>query len=563
MANILRFDPWRHLVNPGLLPTACHWVLAILLMGYCLPALSLDKQGNLVSQPTSNESDPASMGASDQQKETATQAQDKKISSMEERINSLETEVRGNTASIKEIKVQMEETAIQIYEARSKIFAYFDKLEQSITRLNELTQPLEAAKASEESNEDDAKKAGEARLYPGIESNRRGEPLDIFIAAALVLLIPLGWVLIEASRLETASIPQAGMRNLLLISVLLLGYSAIGSFLMYGESILGGMDGQTAHGSALASFWFYQLALVIAAGMVVSTVLSDRISLPAYGIVALILGTVVYPIFGRWVWHGLWPGNKPGWLERLGFEDFAGAAVIYSCAAWFALAWIFVFKPAPADDSPTDMPEEGIITPAYFGLGIFVLWVGWFGLAGGRLDVNEYSSAWLGINTLLAGPAAVLVSFAALMIGRKYQDIHFAYLQLGAGFLAGIVAVSAGLDKFTPLETVAVGAVAGILQTVASGILAKTIFRQDHFRAQMMAVFAICGAWGTIAAGLFGSSGVFGVPDAQQLGIQALGVAVILGFGLLTGLICALGYQGILKACGLGRRLTDSRPSNG
>lgn len=471
--------------------------------------------------------------------------------------------------TIDTLKQQIEETSVKLYETRVKDLDHFKQLEESITLINKYlrekntppsiqNQPLGVSPREAGDHTGDASispvvtgyepTGGEANsaklLNTALDTSSYAAPLEAMLAAVLVFLAPLGFSFLEASRTEQSKIPPILLRNLLVTAIMMLTFATVGSWISYGQSLLTSISPTGSelapNGTSNDTFWLFHLEMTIMVGLVANTILANRISLWGHALIALVLGAVVHPLMGRWIWMGHWLPSHPGWLQELGFLDFAGATVIHSMGAWFSLAWLWRFPQVSHHAS-----DETTGNPVYALTALFVLWLNWFGLAMGYHHLDVQLLALPIINVSLAGATAVLVSFL-MSINRLHTreaDCSLIYFRLATGVLGGLVAVSAGVDRFTPIEAMAVGGLASVLQTFTYRFLQTTFLKQDHTSAALIATHGISGVFGTLCLGFMGSAGNFTVPEIGQLGIQSLGVAVALGFGLLSGLATVIPYR--------------------
>jgi len=505
--------------------------------------------------------------------------------SAEEKVQKVESQTQSDSAdagitdslndnSLNKLRQQIEEISVKLYETRVQDAERFKQLEESMERANEqlkssrkpaaLANHPTGTQGSEVAHKEEAHpvsvEAAEFRLEQeettpessGFDaSSSYAVPLEAMLAAVLVFLAPLGFSFLEASRAEQSKIPPILLRNLLVTAIMLLTFATVGSWISYGQSLLVSISpsgsGLAPNGSTNDTFWLFHLEMTIMVGLVANTILSDRISLRGHALMAFILGALAHPLMGRWIWMGHWMPAQPGWLQDLGFLDFAGATVIHSMGAWFALAWLWRF-PLNSEHSR----DEGVGSPVNALLAVFILWLNWFGLAMGYHHLDIQLLALPLINVSLAGGTAIVVTFL-LSINREQTEkasSSLVYFRLASGVLGGLVAVSAGVDRFTPIEAMAVGGLASLVQTYTYRFLQATLLRQDHTAAALIATHGFSGVFGTLCLGFMGSAGSFTIPEIQQLGIQSLGIAVALGFGSLTGLLSALPYKWVSRLTG-------------
>jgi Amt family ammonium transporter len=220
----------------------------------------------------------------------------------------------------------------------------------------------------------------------------------------------------------------------------------------------------------------------------------------------------VYPISGFWKWGG-------GWLDQLGFYDFAGSIVVHAVGGFAALAGAMVLGPRigrfSSDPEAPHLAGHSLATAA---LGVFILWVGWYGFnPGSQLafsgEANIAATMLIAVNTTLAGAAGAV---ASMFLTRMLDHSHKASLSmLLNGALAGLVGITASCDSVTNVEAIIIGLIAGVL-VVYGNILLQKLKIDDAVGA--WPVHGLCGVWGGIATGIFG---------AHDLGVQILGSLVI------------------------------------
>ena len=222
---------------------------------------------------------------------------------------------------------------------------------------------------------------------------------------------------------------------------------------------------------------------------------------------------MIYPVFGSWAWGSLYKGS--GWLEALGFIDFAGSTVVHSVGGWAALAGAIVLGPRMGkygkDGQVKAIPGHNIPIAA---LGVFILWMGWFGFNAGSTTAATTDIALIAVNTNLAAAAgAVAAMFMAWIMFKKPE----ASMALN-GALAGLVGITAGCANVTPFSAVLIGLIAGTLVVLSVVFVDSKLKIDDPVGA--VSVHGVCGAWGTLAAGLFDAGGF----STKVVGIQLLGI---------------------------------------
>jgi Amt family ammonium transporter len=376
-----------------------------------------------------------------------------------------------------------------------------------------------------------AKKA--VPTYPGDKPKPKNiDILWTLIAAALVFFMQAGFALVEAGFTRAKNAINILMKNLMDFSLGSLAFWAVGFAIMFGATSGGlfggdmffldfwGKVGDTGNGAWMLTFWMFQVVFCATAATIVSGAMAERTKFHAYLIYSVLVSAVIYPVFGHWAWGNLLLGSgNSGWLAKLGFADFAGSTVVHSMGGWIGLAGAIVLGPRIGkygpDGKPRAIPGHNLPLAA---LGVFILWLGWFGFNPGSTTAAIPDIAWIFVNTNLAAAAgAVLAMFTSwTMFGKPDASMAF------NGALAGLVAITAGCDAVSPLGAVIIGALAGVI-VVLSVVTLDRLHVDDPVGA--VSVHGVCGAWGTLAVGIFGGA---------KLWVQAVGVlsAFVWAFGL-------------------------------
>ena len=363
---------------------------------------------------------------------------------------------------------------------------------------------------------------------------------------ALVMWMCAGFTMLEAGSVRTKNAAMICLKNIGLYSIAGLAYFIIGYNLMYGD-LLGGFIGEfkllygaSANEVALVggdaskaaavvaeqeyatmSDWFFQMVFVATTASIISGAIAERVKLLSFFIFTLVLTAVLYPVVGAWTWGG-------GWLDELGFKDFAGSTIVHSTGGWAALAGIIVAGPRLGrfrrDGTVRARPPSNVLVVT---LGVFILWFGWFGFNGGSvLKLGDAASAvtmsHVLVNTNLAAAAGVITAIA---VSRPI----FGRIDLFAGLngaLAGLVAVTAGPDFTDHYWAIIIGAIGALICTV--GIKFLEIVKLDDVVGAIPAhLFA--GIWGTLAVSIAGGGDLL----VQFVGVIAIGAFVfIASFGV-------------------------------
>ena len=341
------------------------------------------------------------------------------------------------------------------------------------------------------------------------------------IAAALVFFMQAGFAMVEAGFTRAKNAVNILMKNLMDFSMGSIVYWAIGFGLMFGASGTGwfGTSGFflsdfTPDGDPwVLAFWMFQVVFAATAATIVSGAMAERTKFTGYLLYSICVCGLIYPIFGSWAWGSLFNGS--GWLEGLGFIDFAGSTVVHSVGGWAALAGAIVLGPRmgkyQADGSVRPIPGHNMPLGA---LGVFILWLGWFGFNPGSTTTADKSIAMIFVNTNLAAATGAILAMITSWVKFGKPEVSMSL----NGALAGLVAITAGCANVSPAGSVAIGAVAGIL-VVLSVLFFDKIKVDDPVGA--VSVHGVCGAWGTLAAGIFNIGGT----TAAVIGVQLVGIA--------------------------------------
>ncbi len=375
------------------------------------------------------------------------------------------------------------------------------------------------------------------------------------IAAALVFFMQAGFAMVESGFTRAKSACNIMMKNLLDFAMGSLAFWAIGFGLMFGATTTGlfgttdfflsGWTGPNGDQWILA-FWMFQCVFAATAATIVSGAVAERIKFTSYLVYSFVVCAFIYPIFGSWAWGSLLNGH--GWLEAKGFIDFAGSTVVHSVGGWCALAGAIVLGPRKGKFGPKGevraIPGHNIPMAA---IGVFILWLGWFGFNPGSTTTGDTSIAMIFVNTNLAAAAGVISAMTLSWIMFKKPDIGMSL----NGALAGLVGITAGCANVTPTSSIIIGFIAGII-VVISVVTIDHMHIDDPVGA--VSVHGVCGAWGTIAAGLFNIGGT----TAAIMTTQLIGVGAAFAWAFGTAFIL---FTVIKKTMGI--RVTEEEELEG
>jgi Amt family ammonium transporter len=377
----------------------------------------------------------------------------------------------------------------------------------------------------------------------------------MMLCAGLVFIMHLGFASLEAGLTRSKNTVNILYKNVFIVCAGLLTYFLVGFNLMYpgefngfvgfaGFGLSPGEDANTvgyaSGGYTYFTDFLFQAMFAATAATIVSGAVAERIKFTSFMVFTLPFVALVYTIAGSWKWG-------KGWLDQMGFYDFAGSTLVHSVGGWAALIGVIMLGPRLGKYS-----KDGGINPIpgsnlpLATVGVFLLWLGWFGFNGGSvLSADPALTSLVLVTTCLAAAAGAMGAMIAYRFVSPKPD-----LSMGLnGILAGLVGITAGADVSTPVSAILIGLVAGAL-VVASVLLFDKAKIDDPVGA--ISVHLVCGIWGTAAVGIFSTN-----PD-HWLGVQLLGIGA---YGVFT-MACAGLLFGVIKAT-MGLRVTPEEELEG
>lgn len=373
----------------------------------------------------------------------------------------------------------------------------------------------------------------------------------VLIAAALVFFMQAGFALVEAGFTRSKNATNIFFKNLMDFVLGTIAFWFVGFGIMFGSQngFFGGFDFFSQHSYRTdmpdMAFLIFQTVFAATAATIVSGAMAERTKFNAYLMYSAVISLVIYPISGHWAWGG-------GWLSTLTvpFHDFAGSSVVHMVGGMAAMVGAAVLGPRigkyGSDGKAKAIPGHSIPLAT---LGVFILWIGWFGFnpgsqlaATGTTNAKAISLIFVTTNIAAAGGALSTMIY----IWLKYKKPTLSMTLNGA--LAGLVAITAGCDAVTPGGALIIGLMAGILVVLAVEFFDKVAKIDDPVGA--ISVHGICGAFGTLMVGFFSTSqGLFYGQGAGLLKSQAIGVLAIAAWALAasTILFVALKYLNGLR----------------
>jgi len=369
--------------------------------------------------------------------------------------------------------------------------------------------------------------------------------LDTFyflVSGALVMWMAAGFAMLEAGLVRAKNTAEILTKNVALFAIACIMYMAVGYNIMYpGDAFAGGFipgfdpsfmfggdnkvedvlasNGETYY-SSMADF-FFQVVFVATAMSIVSGAVAERMKLWAFLLFAVVMTGFIYPVQGYWKWGG-------GFLDELGFNDFAGSGIVHLCGASAALAGVLLLGPRKGkyakDGTINAIPGANLPLAT---LGTFILWLGWFGFNGGSElkisdigEANAVAAVFVNTNMAAAGGLVAALITARLLFGKA--DLTMVL----NGALAGLVAITAEPLTPTPLAATLIGAVGGVIVVFAIVLLDK--LRIDD-PVGAISVHGVVGMWGLIAVPITNTEASFGP--------QLIGLGTILGWVFVTSFI--------------------------
>lgn len=354
----------------------------------------------------------------------------------------------------------------------------------------------------------------------GLTINENAFAIDnmfLFFCAVLVLFMQAGFSMLEAGLNATKNTVNILFKNIMDLGLGVLLYYIFGYGIMYPGDFNGYFGfagiGVSQEGTSIAPGaldpqvdWLFQVAFAATAATIVSGAVAGRMKFIGYLVYTVVLTGFIYPISGAWKWGG-------GFLDAMGFYDFAGSLVVHAVGGFAGLAGAIVLGPRVGrfnkDGSSNAMPGSNLAISA---LGVFILWVGWYGFnPGSQLLIsgatNVHAVMLIAANTTLSAAAGAVFAMIFAWVLFSKPDLTMAL----NGALAGLVGITANCDSVTNYEAIIIGSFAGIL--VVLGIMILDKYKIDD-PVGAWPVHGLCGIWGGIATGIFGGHPM----DAQIIG---------------------------------------------
>ena len=371
----------------------------------------------------------------------------------------------------------------------------------------------------------------------------------VLLGAILVFWMQAGFAMVESGFTRAKNAGNIIMKNLMDFVLGTIIYWVIGFGIMMGPDIAGVIGkfdffirGNYDSAFPTMAFVIFQTVFCATAATIVSGAMAERTKFISYLIYSAVISAIIYPISGHWIWGG-------GWLSQLGFHDFAGSTAVHMVGGVAALVGAKILGPRigkyDENGKSKAIPGHNIAIGA---LGVFILWMGWFGFNGCSTVAMSTDEAMLSassvfITTNMAAAAATLMTLIVTWVRYGKPDVSMTL----NGALAGLVAITAGCDMVSPAGALFIGAIAGILVVFAVEFIDHKLKIDDPVGA--IAVHGCCGATGTLLTGLFAlDGGLFYGGGIHMFLIQLLGVVSVI---IYVGVTMFIAFKLIQKTVGL------------
>ncbi|HEV2810398.1 MAG TPA: ammonium transporter [Acidimicrobiales bacterium] len=385
----------------------------------------------------------------------------------------------------------------------------------------------------------------------------------VLLSAVLVIFMQAGFALVESGLTRAKSVANIMMKNVMDFCAGALAFFAVGYAIAFGGNgndffgsggwFLG--DGAFQYGTLTVPVTFiFQVAFAATAATIVSGAMAERTKFKSYFLYSIVISGLIYPVVVHWNWGG-------GWLAQLAtpFHDFAGSTMVHMTGGVAALMGAAILGPRigryAADGTPRAIPGHSI---PFAVLGTFILLVGWYGFNAGSELAADSAIGGIAVTTTLAATAGAISAMLAIWMKSGKPDVAMT----ANGMLAGLVGITAGTAAVSNVGALVIGSLAGLL-VVASVFFFDRIKVDDPVGA--ISVHGVCGAFGTIAVGLFATAdtdfwqaGLFYGGGTAQLVTQVIGVVAVAAFVAITAGLLFL----VLKAT-VGLRVSEDEELEG
>ncbi len=376
----------------------------------------------------------------------------------------------------------------------------------------------------------------------------------IILTAAMIFFMKAGFCCLETGLVRSKNSINTALNNALDTGTSVLGFLFLGFGLMFGPSLIDGLVGFGnlpfgGYGGdhPVWSFFFFQVMFAAVTLTIAKGAMAERTSYRGYMVFSLIGTAIVYPILGHWAWGSTGAGfgfaGGKGWLESLGFHDFAGSTIIHSMGGAFALAGIIVVGPRVGrfnkDGTVNTIPGHNM---PLIALGSFILWFGWFSFNAGSALSEGAAIGRIATNSLVSGCSGLLFTVLVYRLRNGWVDATASF----NGALGGLVAITASSDLVNPVSAVVIGAASSLITGLMPHLLAKA--RLDD-SVDAVSVHLGCGFFGTLCVSIFNPDSPFALFDVQLMGALAVPlVALIVGLVLFKIIDLTIGLKAPIES---------------
>ena len=349
----------------------------------------------------------------------------------------------------------------------------------------------------------------------------------LLLCSGLVFLMQPGFMCLESGLTRSKNNINVALKNLIDFGTSIALFWFVGFGLMFGPSVLGWFGrGNLAIGvdqdPLLAAFFLFQAMFCSTSATIVSGAVAERLKFEGYLIIIALSSGFIYPLFGHWTWNGIFNEESTGWLQKLGYVDFAGSSVVHGLGAGIALAAVMIIgaRQGRFDEQGRSHKIQGASLPLSM-LGVMLLWLGWLGFnAGSTLKFGDLVPLIM-VRTILGGVGGMLMG--CLLSWRRYRLPAVETVMNGT--LAGLVGVTAGCHAISTPQSFFVGALGALAMVITDDFLEKC---QIDDSVGAIGVHGGAGIWGVAAVALFGNPALLdtGLGRMSQLAVQLLGIGI-------------------------------------
>lgn len=392
----------------------------------------------------------------------------------------------------------------------------------------------------------------------------------IVLCAIIVFEMQAGFLCLEAGAVRTKNAANVALKNITDFCIVSALFWSVGYGIMHGSGgnswfgwgpLFPDFPNEGGADTGESGFLLFHLAFAATAATIVSGAVAERERFKGYALLSALMGAVIYPVSGHWIWGGTWEGSTEGWLAEIGFVDFAGSTAVHAVGGWAALCVILVLGPRLGRFTGKKRQFEEH-SPALMALGTLFLWIGWTAFNGGSALVFDQSVPTIIVHTMLTAAFGGLT--ALLLSGAFDRFIRIDRVLNGA--LAGLVAGTAGVHLYGGQEAAIAGAIGALVMCIASELL-------DHFAiddvVDAVPVHLAAGVAGTLIVPFLAPVDMLPAGSViNQLSVQALGSLAVGVWVIVTVLPAAVGLRwlGLLRAMPrhevVGLNLSENRQSN-